>query len=294
MIENNPLQENLLKTEKTSFAPATRPPLQSLYHENVAVPLQLTNSNPQLVKIYFNDIFSFLESTEESFQVKSDYFLLHTEINHTSRAFLVDWLVSLHSKFRLLQETLYISVNLVDRYLSKRMVTKKQLQLVGVTAMFIAAKYEEIYPPNVRDFLSATEQAYTKQHLIKMEVDMLKVINFQITFPTAWRFMEKYPELISNENGLLAEYLLELGQVEFIIVKYKPSIQAASVIYLSNLLQRKNQVWKLEELHEPQMQDCVKDFLKVFKSAASHPLTSVRDKYQKKKLDIVKIEQESL
>ena len=294
MIENNQLQENLIKTEKNSAGLSTRPPLQSLYHENVAVPLQLTNSNPQLVKIYFNEIFNFLESTEENFQIKSDYFLLHTEINHTSRAFLIDWLVTLHSKFRLLQETLYISVNLVDRYLSRRMVTKKQLQLVGVTAMFIAAKYEEIYPPNARDFLLATEQAYTKQHLIKMEVDMLKVMNFQVTFPTAWRFMEKYPEVNSGGNNLLAEYLLELGQVEFIIVKHKPSVQAASVIYLASLLMGKNQNWKVDDLQGSQMQDCVKDFLKVFKSAASHPLTSVRDKYQKKKLDIVKIEQESL
>jgi cyclin B len=294
MIENNSLQENLAKTEKTSLAPATRPPLQNLYHENVAVPLQINNSNPQLVKIYFNEIFNFLESTEENFQIKSDYFLLHTEINHTSRAFLIDWLVTLHSKFRLLQETLYISVNLVDRYLSKRMVTKKQLQLVGVTAMFIAAKYEEIYPPNARDFLLATEQAYTKQHLVKMEVDMLKVMNFQITFPTPWRFMEKHPEVSSGGHNLLAEYLLELGQVEFVIVKYKPSMQAASVIYLANLLAGKGQNWKIEDLQGSEIHDCVKDFLKVFKSAASHPLTSVRDKYQKKKLDIVKIEQESL
>jgi hypothetical protein len=172
------------------------------------------------------------------------------------------------------------------------MVTKKQLQLVGVTAMFIAAKYEEIYPPNARDFLLATEQAYTKQHLIKMEVDMLKVMNFQITFPTPWRFMEKYPDLTSTGSSLLAEYLLELGQVEFIIARYKPSIQAASVIYLSHLLQTKGHIWKLEEL--PELQDCVKDFLKIFKSAASHPLTSVREKYQKKKLDILKLEQDSL
>jgi Cyclin len=64
-------------------------------------------------------------------------------------------------------------------------VNKKQLQLVGLTAIFIASKYEEIYPPNIRDFIIATDSAYSKQHLIKMEVDMLKVIDFQVTFPTA-------------------------------------------------------------------------------------------------------------
>ena len=64
------------------------------------------------------------------------------------------------------------------------MVTKKQFQLVGLTAIFIAAKYEEIHPPTLKNFLMIADQAYSKQHLIKMEIDMLKVIDFQVTFPT--------------------------------------------------------------------------------------------------------------
>ena len=292
MLENNPVQENLNKVERTVAGLQTRPPLQNLNYENIPQPVLSQPSNPQLVKLYFSEIFDFMHLTEDSFQVKSDYFLLQSEINHTSRAFLLDWLVTVHSKFRLLQETLYITVNLIDRYLAKRMVTKKQLQLVGITAMFIAAKYEEIYPPNAKDFLLVTEGVYTKVHLVKMEIDMLKVMNFQITFPTPWRFLEKYPELHVNPLALLAEYILELGLIEFIVTKYKPSTQAAAVLYLSNLIQNKTQLWKLETFPDPLIQDCVKDFQKIFKSSQSHPLTSVREKYLKKKLDIPRLEQD--
>ena len=185
MLENKVTQENISKIEKVGQTSANRLPLRNLAHENIPMPILPELQNPQLLKCYFQEIFVFLLQTEDKFYSKADYFQLHSELTHASRAFLIDWLVGIHGRFRLVQETLYVAVNLIDRYLAKRMVTKKQLQLVGLTAIFIAAKYEEIYPPTVKEFLMAADQAYTKQHLIKMEVDMLKVIDFQITFPTA-------------------------------------------------------------------------------------------------------------
>lgn len=67
------------------------------------------------------------------------------------RNLLVDWLIDVHLQFNLLQETLYMTVALIDRYLQvcAGSVTTKQLQLVGVTAMFVASKYEEMYPPEI-------------------------------------------------------------------------------------------------------------------------------------------------
>ena len=77
------------------------------------------------------------------------------------------------------------------------------------------------------------------------------------------------------------------------MIKYKPSIQAAAAIYISNLLQNKTYVWKIDEAQENEINECAKSLLKIFKSSCNHPLTAVRDKYFKKKLDIVKIEKES-
>ena len=84
------------------------------------------------------------------------------DVNEKMRAILIDWLVDVHSKFKLVNETMFLTVNLIDRYLGEVQVTRQKLQLVGVTAMFIATKYEEIYPPDLRDFVYVTDKAYTK------------------------------------------------------------------------------------------------------------------------------------
>jgi hypothetical protein len=90
MLENKLCQENSSKPEKPGQPIQSRPPLQNLAHENLPQPISQNMVNPQLVKCYSQEIFSFLASNEENCQANVDYFTLHTEINHTSRAFLID------------------------------------------------------------------------------------------------------------------------------------------------------------------------------------------------------------
>ena len=97
-----------------------------------------------------------------------------SDVNEKMRAILVDWLVDVHLKFKLVNETLFLTVNLIDRYLEKAEVSRQKLQLVGITAMFIASKYEEIYPPDLRDFVYVTDKAYTKKQILSMEGKILK------------------------------------------------------------------------------------------------------------------------
>ena len=96
------------------------------------------------------------------------------------RAILIDWLVEVHLKFKLVPESLYLTVNLIDRYLEKEQVNRQRLQLVGVTAMLIACKYEEIYPPIVKDFVYITDNAYSKEEILEMERKMLQTLDFDI------------------------------------------------------------------------------------------------------------------
>ena len=79
------------------------------------------------------------------------------------RAILVDWLATVHLKFKLFPETLFITINLLDRYLTLNQVERKELQLVGVCCMLVASKYEEIYPPEIKDFAYITDKAYSSQ-----------------------------------------------------------------------------------------------------------------------------------
>lgn len=89
------------------------------------------------------------------------------------RSILIDWLVEVHLKFKLVPESLYLTVNLIDRYLEREQVHRSKLQLLGVTAMLIACKYEEIYPPIVKDFVYITDNAYTKEEILEQERIML-------------------------------------------------------------------------------------------------------------------------
>ena len=75
------------------------------------------------------------------------------------RRILVDWLIDVHVRFRLQTETLHIAVNLTDRFLACRQIRRHEMQLLGVTAMVNAAKYQEIYPPTIEDFVYMTDNA---------------------------------------------------------------------------------------------------------------------------------------
>lgn len=78
------------------------------------------------------------------------------EVNERMRAILVDWLIDVHTKFDLSLETLYLTINIIDRFLAIRNVPRRELQLVGISAMLIASKYEEIWPPEVCSYVLFT------------------------------------------------------------------------------------------------------------------------------------------
>ena len=100
------------------------------------------------------------------------------QVNENVRAILIDWVLQVHGKFKLLPETLFITVNLIDRFMSLHKINKDEVQLVGVSALLIATKYEEIYPPTVKDFIYMTKNAYTKAQILDMEMQILKNLEF--------------------------------------------------------------------------------------------------------------------
>ncbi len=115
------------------------------------------------------------------------------------RAILIDWLIEVHLKFKLLPETLFLTVNIIDRYLEKEQVQRTKLQLVGVTSMLIASKYEEIYAPEVRDFVYITDKAYSKEEILKMEFKIITALDFNLTFASSYRFIERFCK-VANTN----------------------------------------------------------------------------------------------
>jgi cyclin B len=250
-------------------------------------------SNPQEVEEYFDDIYSELKSTEEEFIVESNYMSKQNDINHRMRAILIDWLIDVHLKYKLNPETMYITVNLIDRYLEKKIIKRTRLQLVGVTAIFIACKYEEIYPPELKDFVYITDKAYVKQDVIEMEVDMLKTLEYKITFPTQWRFLEIYKvKFKMDEKELcLAWFLMELNLINYKILKFKMSLIVASSIFISQKLLGKydlNKFFEFTGYNEEDIKPCVTEIYEFNQYNEKHNnLQAIRKKFSLNKYNEV-------
>jgi len=157
------------------------------------------------------------------------------ELNGSMRAILVDWLVEVHMKFRLLPETLYLCVNILDRYLAMEPVVRNRLQLVGVTSLLIACKYEEIYPPEVRDCVYITDRAYTRQEVLDMEAAIVKSLEFVLTVPTGYPFLQRFLHITKATLVVrhLANYYMERMLQEHASLAFKPSLLAAASICLA-------------------------------------------------------------
>merc|ERR1711970_598832 len=132
------------------------------------------SSNPQLCTEYAQEIYAYLRQLEERGAVRSE-FLSGCPITEKMRAVLIDWLVEVQMQFKLLQETLFLTVNTIDRFLAVegKNVFKSRLQLVGVAAMFLVSKIEEVYAPAVSDFVYITDNAYTGAEIRQMELQII-------------------------------------------------------------------------------------------------------------------------
>uniref|UniRef100_A0A2K5D606 G2/mitotic-specific cyclin-B1 n=1 Tax=Aotus nancymaae TaxID=37293 RepID=A0A2K5D606_AOTNA len=175
-------------------------------------------TNPNLCTEYVKDIYAYLRQLEEE-----PKYLLGQEVTGNTRAILTDWLVQVQMQFRLLQETMYITVSIFDQFMQNNCVPRKMLQPVGVTAMFIASKYEEMYPPEIGDF------AFDK--IRQMEMKILRALNFGLGQPLPLCFLWRAStiEEVDAEQHTLTKYLMELTMLDYDTVHFPPSQIAAGV-----------------------------------------------------------------
>ena len=139
----------------------------------------------------------------------------------------------MHDKFKLQPQTLWLSVNLLDRYLEKVQILRSKLQLVGIAALLIASKYEEIYPPEVKDCVYITDNAYDRLEILAMETSVLTKLEYKITVPTGYHFLTRYLNCIqaSENTRHLASYYAERNLQESDMLCVLPHKFAASAIY---------------------------------------------------------------
>jgi len=243
--------------------------------------------DPQGVGEYAGDILNQMRGLEMTYMPTPTYMDNHTEINTRMRTILVDWSVDVHRQYRLRPETLFLAVSLIDRYLANAIIQRSRLQLVGVTAMFVAAKFEEITPPEVADFKYICADVYTVQDILQEECKLLIALGFNIACPTSVHFLDVF--LIVNQSDAIqresALYSIELALLETQCLAYKPSqIAAASVLLTNHQLQRPEK-WSqamadCTHLDERVLEECMMWLKGLREAAPSNPHQAMRKKFQ--------------
>ncbi|THG09954.1 hypothetical protein TEA_009607 [Camellia sinensis var. sinensis] len=148
--------------------------------------------NPLALVEYVHDVYAYYRKMESCSDVSPSYMSQQPDINEKMRAILIDWLVEVHHKFELRDETLFLTVNITDQFLAQQGVARKKLQLVGLVAMLLACKYEEVLVPVVDDLLFISDKAYTRKKVLELERLMLNALQFHMPVPTLYVFMRRY------------------------------------------------------------------------------------------------------
>ncbi|OMO80516.1 hypothetical protein COLO4_24050 [Corchorus olitorius] len=207
--------------------------------------------DPQVCGLYAPDIYNNIRVTELNHRPSTNYMeQLQQDITPSMRGILIGWLVEVSEEYKLVPDTLYLTVSLIDRFLSLKLIEKQRLQLLGVACMLIASKYEEICAPRVEEFCFITDNTYTRGEVLKMESKVLNILYFQLSVPTTKSFLRRFIRAAQAtykvpciELEFLANYLAELTLLEYNFLKFLPSLTAASAVFLAR--------WTLNQSDHP-------------------------------------------
>lgn len=208
-----------------------------------------------IVGPYVDDIDGYLSTLEKKSIISEDILKNQSEINESMRAILIDWLVSVHRCFRLVPDTLYLCVHILDKYLSVRSVSRADFQLLGVTALMLAMKYEEEYDNPYHVYLDLiADNNYVQMDLLECEHNVLVALDYDLSTASPMYFLRK---IIYNSNiaidkdtlrmYFLSRYLCESSLLGLSMRTYSPSEIAAASVYLARIMIYKER-WRMVEL----------------------------------------------
>ncbi|KNC82245.1 hypothetical protein, variant [Sphaeroforma arctica JP610] len=242
---------------------------------------------PEFCPDYAKDVYGYLFKRESTFHITDDYMSeMQTDITPKMRGVLIDWLIEVHLKFKLLQETLHLTINTIDRYLSVTVIDRNRLQLVGVTAMLIASKFEEIYAPEVRDFIYITDNAYNREEILVMERKILNTLGFKFGVPLCLHFLRRMSKSAEADpqTHTLAKYFMEMTLTDYHLMQnYKQSeIAAASLCLARKMMDLDN--WNENIVYystydEDDITPCVMEIFQIIKNSPRAKFQACRKKY---------------
>lgn len=207
--------------------------------------------DPLMVSEYVNEIFPYLHELEKKTLPDPTYLLKQTQLKPKMRSILVDWLVEMHQRFRLLPETLFLAINIMDRFMSVEVVQIDKLQLLATGSLFIAAKYEEVFSPSVKNYAYYTDGSYTEDEILQAEKYILTILNFDLNYPNPMNFLRRISKADDYDVHLrtLGKFLLEISIVDHRFIGMLPSLCSASAMYIARFILKKDPVWNGNLIH---------------------------------------------
>ncbi|KAK1641586.1 hypothetical protein QYE76_059391 [Lolium multiflorum] len=210
---------------------------------------KLDGGNQLATVDYVEDLYKFYKVAENKCR-PCDYMNFQLYINSKMRGILVDWIIEVHHVFDLVPEALYLAVYIIDRYLSLQIILRKKLQLVGVTALLIACKYEDTPAPRVRSLVHITDNAYTGTQVLRMEKAILDKLEWNLTVPTPYVFLMRFLKVASRfdlkndkEMENMSFFFADLANLQYELVQLKPSKVAAAAVYAARITLKKTHLW---------------------------------------------------
>ncbi|KAF0419858.1 A/B/D/E cyclin [Gigaspora margarita] len=200
--------------------------------------------DPLMVSEYAVDIFQYLKELEAETAPRPDYMDQQNDLSWKMREILVDWLI--------------------------------ELQLVGITGLFVAAKYEEVIAPSIKNFIYMVNNGYTDDEILKAERYILQTIDFKMNYPNPMNFLRRASKAdnFDIQSRTVAKYLMEISLVDHNFLPYPPSMIAAAALCLSRKMLHRSE-WNANLIHystftEKELEPCIRLMLNYLSKPTKH------------------------
>lgn len=248
--------------------------------------------DPQDAYDYDLEVYITMKTDEDLYLADTDLFDLQSTITPKMRATVIDWLVEVHGKMGFHTDTLYLTVNLMDRFLSQCDIDKSTYQRYGCAALLIAAKNLELYPPSLKDLVRFADDSFTSRLLSKSEAQILIRLDFKVNPFLSSTFLKRYLRLLQPDFHLsmLGHYILETTIIDQSFIGDTPSKVAAAACFLAVTLYRGKGHWNKEVEADTRysfadLTDMIQKLLNCVNTSATSKFSAVRRKYSGKEMD---------
>jgi len=204
-----------------------------------------------LIDDYGDDIFKYLRKNEKVNACdysNKDLFKLQDKkyFNENNRSIILQWLIKNNMKWKLKDDTIFMAMNIMDRYISKFKSKNLEFQLIAISSYFIASKYEDIYPPYLDELSQICNYIYSNDDIIKKEYEILVGLNFDILYNSSYKYLTFLHSIADKDNLkllYLAQFILELSLENIDILEHSQSQRALAALLIAKKILQIKKSW---------------------------------------------------